>query len=641
MSSLQLFRISFRIVVLGVVLWVTGLIHPVHAQMTGGEAGRFIDQETAGKSEINMQLETLQREVERAGHSFTVGYNPAMEIPLDRLCGLKEPENWQQHAPFMEMESGTAQLPSSFDWREFGIVPPVRNQGSCGSCWAFATVAPLESQILYQCGVAEDLSEQYLVSCNRSQWGCSGGSWAHDYHQLKLGKDLTDPGAVREQQFPYRSRKVVCGGPHAHPYKIDSWAYIQGPTVPSIQQLKQAIFDRGPVAAGVCVDDQFRAYTGGIFDYNGCGISNHGIALVGWHDDGGPDEGYWILRNSWGPDWGEDGYMRIRYGTSRVGKAANYIVFTKCIDRSGGLCADPVDLTSPVNGDTTSGVNQVRHYGDIPWDESGPEGVYRLTTGNYRDIGVFLDSGTTDLDVFILTSCGPGSTVAYGDEFATLANAPPGTYLIVVDGRDGAAGPYMLSVVETCPLPPAPGSISGPVNDADGSFRVTWAWAKGAMDYTLQRADSPTFENVATIYTGTLNYYDESGLNNGEYFYRVRTNNDCGNSSDWQITGPVLVGPPAITVNYPNGGELWKIGARHIIRWSYTTQKGSSVKIELFKGGRFIRLIGYAQGSDGAGAKGWSVPSTMAPGNNCQIRVTSTVFDGYRDTSDEYFSIVD
>ena len=79
--------------VLGIVLWLTGSLPPVHAQMTGGEAGGFSGQETAVKSEINMQLETLRREVERQGHSFTVGYNPAMEIPLDRLCGLKEPEN--------------------------------------------------------------------------------------------------------------------------------------------------------------------------------------------------------------------------------------------------------------------------------------------------------------------------------------------------------------------------------------------------------------------------------------------------------------------------------------------------------------------------------------------------------------------
>jgi hypothetical protein len=338
--------------------------------------------------------------------------------------------------------------------------------------------------------------------------------------------------------------------------------------------------------------------------------------------------------------------MRIRYGTSRVGYAANYIVFTKCIDRSGGLCADPIDLTSAVkgievNGDTTGGSNQVRHYGDIPWDENGPETVYRLTTGNYRNIVVFLDSAAIDLDVFILTSCGPGSTVAYGDKSATYANAPPGTYLIVVDGRDAAAGSYSLRVKETCPIPPVPDSITGPVNDEHGNFRVSWAWAKGAKDYTLQRADSPTIENAQKLYRGSLNYFDEADLGNGEYYYRVRANNDCGKSSMWQSSGPVLAGPPPITVNYPNGGELWKIGTRHTIRWSYTTQKGSSVKIELFKGGRFKRLIGYAQGSDGAGAKGWSVPSTMAPGNNFQIRVTSTVFDGYRDTSDEYFSIVD
>jgi hypothetical protein len=91
-----------------------------------------------------------------------------------------------------------------------------------------------------------------------------------------------------------------------------------------VDAIKNAIYNYGPVAAAVCVDRYFQAYTGGIFtDPVPCRQVNHAIVLVGWDDAGG----YWILRNSWGTSWGEQGYMRIAYGTSQVGYAANYVVY--------------------------------------------------------------------------------------------------------------------------------------------------------------------------------------------------------------------------------------------------------------------------------------------------------------------------
>jgi hypothetical protein len=110
-----------------------------------------------------------------------------------------------------------------------------------------------------------------------------------------------------------------------HPYQITSWDYVgDGGSIPSIAAIKQAIYTYGPVGAAMCVGDHFRDYTGGVFQTNEtCSlVVNHAIVLVGWDDS----EQAWILRNSWGPDWGESGYMRIRYGTSSVGFAANYVV---------------------------------------------------------------------------------------------------------------------------------------------------------------------------------------------------------------------------------------------------------------------------------------------------------------------------
>ena len=101
-------------------------------------------------------------------------------------------------------------LPDSLDWRNSGIVTPIRDQGSCGSCWAFGTVGIMESA-LWKSGTADiDLSEQFLVSCNQSDWDCSGGLTAHMYHYDTLGKNQTEIGAVLESDKPYTATNGTC-----------------------------------------------------------------------------------------------------------------------------------------------------------------------------------------------------------------------------------------------------------------------------------------------------------------------------------------------------------------------------------------------------------------------------------------------
>ena len=129
----------------------------------------------------------LQKQGEMEGWTFTVGENPATSRSLDELCGLVVPENWWVGARFDPMVP-TKDFTASFNWCDSGGCTPVKNQSSCGSCWAFGTVGPLECNIKIKDGVTVDLSEQWLVSCNSDGWGCGGGWWAHDYHEWK-----TDP----------------------------------------------------------------------------------------------------------------------------------------------------------------------------------------------------------------------------------------------------------------------------------------------------------------------------------------------------------------------------------------------------------------------------------------------------------------
>jgi len=271
----------------------------------------------------NEDIVVLREQGKSQGWTFTVGENDATQLPLTDLCGLAVPDNWQEKATFDPCVS-KGDLPARFDWRDSGGVTPIRNQGGCGGCWAFATVGPLECNIKIKDGVSVDLSEQYLISCNSDDWGCDGGWWAHAYHQYK--KDpCNDLGAVPESQFPYTARDVACNCPYDHTYMIYNWAYIGNSyTVPSIDAMKQAIVDHGPISVGVVATSAMQAYNGGIFNVAGGGEINHGVVLVGWDDNQG-DSGIWIMRNSWGSWWGESGYMRIQYGCCRIGYGASYV----------------------------------------------------------------------------------------------------------------------------------------------------------------------------------------------------------------------------------------------------------------------------------------------------------------------------
>lgn len=270
-------------------------------------------------------------------------------------------------SPALVGDSSTPQLASSYNWCDLGGCTPVKNQGSCGSCWAFGTVGSLETNIKIKDAQTKDLAEQYLLSCNTEGYSCNGGWWVHDYHRSKIPSGEPAAGAVYEADFPYRASKVACNPPHSHYEKIASWSYIAGYSVPSATAIKQAIYDHGPVAAAVCVGTAFQAYRSGVFSTNetsacGTGVVNHAIVLVGWNDA----DQTWVLRNSWGTSWGESGYMRIKWGTSNVGYSANYVVYN---GTTSGLAA-PSNLTA-----TAASTTQI----NLSWqDNSSDESDFHI-----------------------------------------------------------------------------------------------------------------------------------------------------------------------------------------------------------------------------------------------------------------------
>ncbi len=269
----------------------------------------------------------LRQRAEHEDWTFTVGENPATGYRLDELCGLKVPDEGWSRPPRIAAPPPVTGLPDQFDWRTLNGCTPIKDQGGCGSCWAFVTVGTLECNILIQDGVTVDLSEQWLVSCNTDGYNCESGGWmAHDYH-LSTPDACGASGAVLEADFPYAAAVTTCNCPYPRAYHIADWGYISDDdSMPAVEDIKRAIYNYGPISVAVYVDASFTAYISGVFNASAFGEINHGVILVGWDDNQGAD-GVWILRNSWGPGWGEAGYMRIEYGCSRVGFGASYIVY--------------------------------------------------------------------------------------------------------------------------------------------------------------------------------------------------------------------------------------------------------------------------------------------------------------------------
>lgn len=279
-----------------------------------------IDQENdpvLKRAKLQVEIENMREIIKAEGHEFTVGVNPAMQYTIEQLCGLNTNLPLPRMHEALDNISNIAR-PAALPAAYTGYASPIKNQGSCGSCWAFAAVGLLECMILKNDGVTVDLSEQHMVSCNTYGWGCNGGYWPNDM--------LINPGSPYESCFPYTATDAPCVDTCPYPYQIQSWGFVtEDWVVPPTEDIKQAIYTYGAVQVGVYVDRWFQAYTGGVLTKckKNANYTNHAVILCGWDDA----KGAWLMKNSWGTGWGENGFMWIQYGCDRVGEGANYFVY--------------------------------------------------------------------------------------------------------------------------------------------------------------------------------------------------------------------------------------------------------------------------------------------------------------------------
>jgi cathepsin L len=346
----------------------------VAARSTKARAAAYTKRESAAPRRAKKDLKRLRKNIESNKYKFEVAYTEAMEKPVTELAGLSLPGKPLANAakqntrartalggrnlmvrtattatakPRAVARAGKKELPPglgapvggsgsdaggtpaglgndpnfadlcspSADAYSWGpSLTPIRNQGACGSCWAFAAVGTLEASNSIINGAQADLAEQHALSCS-SGGSCSGGWYTPIYDWLGGGKD----GLQTESKVPYKASNASCNASGATPYEVDAWGWVDAVAIqPKIADMKAAMCKYGPLTAAVAATPAFIAYSSGVFDEKSNASINHAIMLVGWDDA----RHAWLLRNSWGTNWGEDGYMWIDYNSNSVGSYA-------------------------------------------------------------------------------------------------------------------------------------------------------------------------------------------------------------------------------------------------------------------------------------------------------------------------------
>lgn len=221
------------------------------------------------------------------------------------------------------MEPANVAIPQTVDWRTQGAVTPVKDQGQCGSCWAFSSTGALEGQAFRKTGKLVSLSEQNLIDCSGKYGneGCNGGLMDQAFQYVKDNK-----GIDTEDSYPYEAEDDTCRYNPKNRGAVDV-GFIDVPSG-SEQKLMAAVATMGPVSIAIDAShESFQFYSHGVYFEPECSSDDldHGVLIVGYGSDKGKD--YWLVKNSWSEKWGDAGYIKIarnRKNHCGVATAASY-----------------------------------------------------------------------------------------------------------------------------------------------------------------------------------------------------------------------------------------------------------------------------------------------------------------------------
>ncbi|KAK4858006.1 hypothetical protein QYF36_019974 [Acer negundo] len=244
-------------------------------------------------------------------NTYKLGINAFSDLTNEEFLashtGLKMPPNPRLSNTTASYDSydNPTEVADSIDWREKGAVSEIQYQGSCGCCWAFSAVSAIEGIIQIKTNTLLKLSEQQLVDCVSGNNGCQGGFMDTAFEYIKQ-----NGGLAAESNYPYKGQDGICD------QQTETAAQITGFEVVTRndEQALQIAVSQQPVSVIIAAGGDFQNYISGIFQ-GYCGESlNHAVTIVGYGNENGMD--YWLIKNSWGQTWGENGYMKILRGSS-------------------------------------------------------------------------------------------------------------------------------------------------------------------------------------------------------------------------------------------------------------------------------------------------------------------------------------
>eukprot|EP00567_Pseudictyota_dubia_P007256 CAMPEP_0197432710 /NCGR_PEP_ID=MMETSP1175-20131217/737_1 /TAXON_ID=1003142 /ORGANISM="Triceratium dubium, Strain CCMP147" /LENGTH=378 /DNA_ID=CAMNT_0042960867 /DNA_START=107 /DNA_END=1243 /DNA_ORIENTATION=+ len=213
-------------------------------------------------------------------------------------------------------------LPKSVDWVEKGGVTPIKNQGACGSCWAFSAIGAIEGAHFIKTGELVSLSEQELVDCDIHDKGCNGGLMDIAFEFDEKGR-----GICTEEDYPYEAKRNTNCNTECTPVDDTVVASFHDIRPGDAKELKASIAEQPTSIAIEAKQMIFQFYKSGVLDNDDCGKNaaiDHGVLVVGYGKDEDSGLKYWLVKNSWGDTWGDKGYVKLaqksenRYGTCAI-----------------------------------------------------------------------------------------------------------------------------------------------------------------------------------------------------------------------------------------------------------------------------------------------------------------------------------
>lgn len=305
--------------------------------------------------QINSAIVQQDKKWRAADNKFT----NMSEDQKRKMAGSLTPDQFERTMQVQEPDvftSTNAVLPAKFDWRNVNgknYITPIKDQGLCGSCYAHSSIAIEEAMLLINNNVSDydlDLSEQYIITC-LGIGSCETGGM-----EVSVLISIRDKGVIEEKYAPYRaSSYLTCNQTlttdiaNITKYKLENWKSTPRQLIPELnvyrltpESLKQTLVNYGPIVAQFNLYGDFYSYSSGVYSYtSGGNYGAHSVLIVGYDDD----DQCFIVKNSWGTSWGENGYFRIAYSEVGINSTTKFAETSQYVTKAIGVVTKPVTRT--------------------------------------------------------------------------------------------------------------------------------------------------------------------------------------------------------------------------------------------------------------------------------------------------------